>query len=116
MKNNDYMRLARVEAMVNAQRAELDEVIQNSYELACKEHNKEDAAELARKIRNRLLDRSDKEMTFDRLKLNTTSITNFLASFKEIVSNPWVKYRQALRDIPEQEGFPFNIEFPKEPE
>ena len=27
----------------------------------------------------------------------------------------WAAYRQALRDIPEQLGFPFNVEFPKMP-
>lgn len=28
----------------------------------------------------------------------------------------WTEYRQALRDIPEQEGFPYDVEFPKQPE
>lgn len=28
----------------------------------------------------------------------------------------WTAYRQALRDIPEQLGFPFNVVFPEKPE
>ena len=28
----------------------------------------------------------------------------------------WANYRQALRDIPQQEGFPENIEWPQKPE
>lgn len=28
----------------------------------------------------------------------------------------WATYRQALRDIPEQEGFPDNVTWPKEPD
>ena len=27
----------------------------------------------------------------------------------------WAEYRQALRDVPEQEGFPFNVTWPQEP-
>jgi len=27
----------------------------------------------------------------------------------------WATYRQALRDITEQDGFPVNVEFPAEP-
>lgn len=27
----------------------------------------------------------------------------------------WETYRQALRDVPEQEGFPFNVTWPQEP-
>lgn len=28
----------------------------------------------------------------------------------------WANYRQALRDIPEQEGFPFTVVWPTEPQ
>lgn len=28
----------------------------------------------------------------------------------------WAPYRQALRDLPEQEGFPADVEWPKEPQ
>jgi hypothetical protein len=32
------------------------------------------------------------------------------------VSAEWVAYRQALRDIPQQPGFPENIQWPTKPE
>ena len=28
---------------------------------------------------------------------------------------PWKRYRQALRDLPQQKGFPFTITWPKKP-
>lgn len=31
-------------------------------------------------------------------------------------SQAWAVYRQGLRDIPQQEGFPWNVNFPKHPE
>ena len=30
----------------------------------------------------------------------------------DAISNPWAAYRQLLRDLPNQEGFPTNIEWP----
>lgn len=115
MQENIYKRLARVEAMVNAQKAEMDEILINAYNGACASGDENEAAELARKIRNRLLDNSDKQMSLDRLGLDTSSATKFISSLTHIFSGEWAKYRQALRDIPEQKGFPFNIEFPKPP-
>jgi len=32
-----------------------------------------------------------------------------------VSSSAWANYRQELRDIPEQEGFPWNINWPEEP-
>ena len=34
----------------------------------------------------------------------------------EAVSQAWMDYRQALRDVPDQEGFPMNIQWPQKPE
>lgn len=31
------------------------------------------------------------------------------------VSTPWAAYRQALRDVPDQEGFPWNVSWPETP-
>lgn len=62
MQENIYKRLARIEALADAQKAEMDDVLMSAYEKACEDRNEEDAAELARKIRNKLLDGSDKEM------------------------------------------------------
>ncbi len=116
MQENIYKRLARVEAMVNAQKAEMEEILMNAYNSACDSGDEEEAAELARRIRNKLLDASDKQMSLDRLGLDTSSATKFISSLSQIFSGEWAKYRQALRDIPEQEGFPFNVEFPTSPD
>lgn len=116
MQNDIYKRLARIEALSNAQKAEMYEVLVSAYERACEAKDKESAAELARKIRNKLLDGSDKEMSLDRLGLDTSSATKFIASLGNIFNGAWVKYRQALRDLPQQEGFPFDIEFPSAPD
>ena len=32
------------------------------------------------------------------------------------ISNAWATYRQALRDIPAQDGFPWNVTWPTQPE
>ena len=111
-----YKRLAQAEAMANAQKAELMETLRAAYERACADENAEEAAELARKIRNKLLDNSDKEMSLDRLGLDASSPTKLIASLGKIFTGEWAKYRQLLRDLPEQEGFPFNIEFPTPPD
>jgi hypothetical protein len=33
----------------------------------------------------------------------------------ENVSTPWASYREALRNIPQQAGFPYNVEWPTPP-
>ena len=116
MEQNVYKRLARTEAMANLQKSQLTEVLENAYQAACASGDEQAAAEAARALRNRLLDLSDKEMSLDRLGLDTSSALAFLASLKQIFSNGWAVYRQALRDIPQQDGFPFNITFPVAPD
>lgn len=95
---NLSIRLARMEAMCNQVRAEMDDILQNAYQVAIEEQDEERAAGLARKIRNKLLSASDAHATVDRPS-----------------DDEWVNYRKALRDLPEQEGFPFEVEFPTAP-
>lgn len=116
MQKNDYKRLAQIEAMVNAQKAELEESLLAAYARACEEENEEEAAALVRKIRNKLLDNTDKRMSLDRLGLDVSSAARFITSLTKIFSGAWAQYRQALRDLPTQAGFPFNVEFPTPPE
>lgn len=116
MQNDLHKRLARAEAAADAQRAELMETMQQAYKNACNAENAEEAAELARAIRNKLLDSSDKEMSLDRLGLDTSTAAKFVASLVKVFSGVWAQYRQQLRDIPEQAGFPFDITFPAPPE
>mgnify|MGYP000653346957 CR=1 FL=1 len=85
----------------------------------------QDASEIAaaavRVARDQLLADSDASMALDRLGLTVptgSTFTAWLSFFKglgEVLTGSFAKYRQALRDIPEQEGFPFNVEWPEKP-
>lgn len=108
---NDQIRLARMESICNQLKSEMEDVMQKAYERAVADNDTDRAAEMARKIRNRLLDKSDAQMSLDRIGLNTSSTTAFLTSLKNIFDNDWAVYRQHLRDITAQEGFPFNIDW-----
>lgn len=77
----------------------------------------EDKASEIRAMRDELLAESDKYMVFDRLGLgNSTTFVSFLARLKDVLSGDIAKYRQALRDIPQQKGFPYDVVFPEKPE
>ena len=89
----------------------VDELLQL---LKTKEYN--DLADAIREKRNRLLAESDKYMALDRLGLDTSSAIKFLASLKNVFQNNYATYRQALRDITDQPGFPYDVEFPEKPE
>ena len=121
MKNNFYKNVQITEAQEAARRAESMEFLRAHYQTACEEQNEEDAAMFARAIRNKLLAESDAELTIDRLNLPTPSgstVTAFLSLLKGIVSaltGEWAVYRKALRALPEQPGFPFDIDFPEKP-
>lgn len=79
------------------------------------------AAEIREK-RNKLLEASDAQMCIDRMGLDIPSGSTFsawlafLKGIADTISGEWAKYRQQLRDITKQEGFPYNVEFPKPPE
>lgn len=111
IQNNEAIRLARMESICNQIRSEMDDIMQSAYEKAVAEKDEMRAAEMARKIRNRMLDKSDAEMSLDRIGLDTSSTTSFLTSLKKIFDNSWAVYRQHLRDVPNQEGFPFDIDW-----
>ena len=115
LKSNDQIRLARLEAVCNQLRSEMDDVMQKAYNTAVETGDTDTAAEMARKIRNRLLDKTDAQMSLDRIGLDTSSTTAFLSSLKNIFKNDWATYRQHLRDIPSQEGFPFDIDWGTNP-
>ena len=82
-------------------------------------------ATIIREKRNKLLQESDKYMCLDRLGIempeNITTgtiisvVKKFFEGLGESINGNYAKYRQALRDITKQEGFPYNIEFPIEP-
>lgn len=51
----------------------------------------------------------------DRLLQETDWIVSRSYEAGRPVAQDWVAYRQALRDIPEQEGFPYLIQWPTQP-
>ena len=80
------------------------------------------AAAEVRAKRDELLRQSDKQLCIDRLGLDTSggsTITSFLPFVKglaAVLTGEWAEYRQALRDVPQQEGFPFAVTWPVPPE
>lgn len=83
------------------------------------------AAEVREK-RNKLLEETDKEMCLDRLNLQLpteltavnmlSNIKQFFESFSDIFNGSMAKYRQELRDITKQQGFPYNVVWPTKEE
>ena len=109
-------------------RSNLQEDLETNYQIWLDFAKQEEFDMLAKEIRakrDELLAETDKEMVLDRLKLNMPediSMTNivqgikeFFTSLKEIFNSEWAKYRQSLRDIPQQPGFPYNITWPEKP-
>lgn len=126
MKVNLEKRIARVEAICDKTRSAEDDVQEKALQTAIDADDEILAAQIARTIRNKLLQESDGKLAFDRCGLDlpdTISATTMLTVFKNLVSgiktlidSDWAKYRQALRDLPEQSGFPFNITWPEAPD
>lgn len=114
-------RMAKMQKLYETTRAEQPDVLQSAYETAVAEKNADAAADMARKIRDRLLEESDKEVVLDRLGLQVpvgrtfTVWLDFLMTLGQALNGEWAQYREALRDLPEQEGFPFEITWPKKP-
>lgn len=87
-----------------------------------KEKDYNEVAAEVRAKRDKLLQETDKEMCLDRLGLEipeNITTTNLLTVVKGIfetlgnaVTGNISKYRQALRDISSQEGFPYNVVWP----
>ncbi len=122
MQDNIYKRLSKIEAMTNVKKAKLNETLLAAYEAACADKNEDEAAALVRKLRNKLLAKSDAQMSIDRMGLTAptgstfTAWLSFLRGMAGALNGEWAQYRQALRDIPQQDGFPFDIKFPQEPQ
>ena len=74
--------------------------INQRYVAAVENQDAEEAAEAAREWRNCLLSECDNMMLPDRPGVNVQA---------------WTEYRQALRDVPEQAGFPLAIVWPEKP-
>lgn len=117
----DTERMAKMEKAFEVTRAEMPDVIMKAYNMAVEQEDEEGAADLARRIRDGLLAESDKEVVLDRLGLQVpvgktfTVWLDFLTTLGQALVSDWTNYRQQLRDLPAQEGFPFNITWPEKP-
>ena len=109
-------------------RESLKEDIETNYQVwldFAKQFEYDEKSKEIRAKRDELLAETDKEMCLDRLKLElpediTTvtllaSVKQFFTSLKDIFTSDMAKYRQSLRDIPQQEGFPYNVSWPEKP-
>ena len=110
-------------------REDLESYINGNYEdylALAKETDYQLEASKVREKRNELLADSDKFLLLDRLGISLpseitattllSSIKDFFDNLKEVLNGDWAEYRQKLRDLTKQEGFPYNVEFPKKPE
>lgn len=110
-------------------RNDLESYINDNYKdylALAKETDYEIEATKVREKRNELLADSDKFLLLDRLGIALpdeitattllTSVKEFFDNLNEVLSGEWAKYRQDLRDLTKQEGFPYEVEFPKKPE
>lgn len=112
LNNQNNLKALRVAEYLDSQRQDIQE---KALQQAIEAGDKDEAAKIVRIIRDRLLSESDAEVSLDRLGFDISSATNFLKSLKDVLAGDWAAYRQALRDIPEQDGFPFDTVFPKSP-
>lgn len=110
-------------------REDLESFINDNYEswlTLAKETDYQAVAKEVREKRNKLLEESDKQLLLDRLSFNIPSeitagtllsvVIKLFDNLKSILNGEWAEYRQKLRDITTQEGFPYNVEFPDKPE
>ena len=121
IQNNDTLRISRLETICEGITVQMNDVIKESYEKAVENKDEELAASLARKLRDNLLKESDSRVAFDRFDIKVpsgssfSSWLSFLKSLGKILTSDWSKYRQELRDLPQQPSFPFDIKFPTIP-
>lgn len=110
-------------------RENLEEEIQNNLDNWLEDLKTREYDSLAASIRdkrNKLLEESDKHMVLDRIgfeipeELTATNLLSAVSSFfttlGNLKNNDWSKYRQELRDLTKQEGFPYDVKFPTPPE
>lgn len=120
--NSESIRRARAEAIIEKLRSEQPDVQEKALKMAIEQGDKDTAAEIARKIRNRLLEVSDSAVALDRLGLEMptgttfTAWLTFLKALGTALVGDWAKYRQALRDLPQSDGWPLEIVWPIPPD
>ena len=97
------LRMARIEKFAEVMNSEQKDVIFKNYAESVESGDEEQAARLARKYRDCLLAECD---FWDNV--------SYRERHPEQVEE-WDEYRNALRDLPESEGFPMAINWPVKP-
>ncbi len=97
---HEEWRAEEYSATVSAHGLMLDDALAEKIVTAATEKE----AESVRKMRDTLLLKSDPQMFADRVEHEDAEIVE-----------AWKEYRQALRDLPQQPGFPFDVEWPEMP-
>ena len=106
----------------------LENDISNNYDDWLEKAKQLECDELAAEVRAKrdaLLADTDKDFVLDRINLNIpekvtastmlNAVEDIFSVLGSVGSGEMAKYRQALRDIPAQEGFPYNVRFPNKP-
>lgn len=118
-KEAETLTMARMKHRAEVQDAGLLETLRKAYQLAADAGETEEAARLARAIRDTLLTHVDAHGSIYRLEMAAPDSKSFLDWLKTlasvIASSEWARYRRALLDIPQQDGFPYAISWPVEP-
>lgn len=109
-------------------RPNLEKDISNNYDDWLKKAKQIEYDKLAAEVRakrDELLADTDKDFVLDRINLNIpekvtastmlNAVKDIFAVLSSVCSSEMAKYRQALRDIPQQEGFPYDVKFPVKP-
>lgn len=109
-------------------RPDLEKDINNNYDDWLKKAKQIEYDKLAAEVRAKrdsLLVDTDKDFVLDRINLNIpekvtastmlNAVEDVFGVLSSVCSGEMAKYRQALRDVPEQEGFPYNVKFPTKP-
>ena len=121
-KNMDALTQARVLHAAEVEHANTVENLEAALQEALATDDLERAAQLARAKRDRLLLEVDRQGSVYRLELEEptgTSFSAWLPTLKKltgIFSNAWAEYRRKLLDVPQQDGFPAQIEWPEKPQ
>lgn len=121
-KEAETLTMARMKHRAEVQDAGLLETLRKAYQLAADAGETEEAARLARAIRDTLLTHVDAHGSIYRLEMAAPDSKSFLdwldwlkTLASVIASSEWARYRRALLDIPQQDGFPYAISWPVEP-
>lgn len=121
-KNMDALTQARVLHAAEVEHANTVENLEAALQEALAADDTERAAQLARAKRDRLLLDVDAHGSIYRMELEEptgTSFSAWLPTLKKLTgtfSDAWAEYRRKLLDVPQQEGFPAQIDWPEKPQ